>query len=112
MCKYVKKSIQSYLFHEEHCLTTCLKQSLTCNIIAIKQSFTLLPNNRSKASRQEFMTITSWNAVFYLSLSFLQHQTGISIVLPGKDKYVFSDRRQGKHAITTFDLYLWPWPWI
>jgi len=20
--------------------------------------------------------------------------------------------RQGTHAITTLDLYLWPWPWI
>jgi len=49
--------------------------------------------------------------IFYLSLSFLQHWTGISIVLPGKDKSVFSDMRQGKNAIRHLTLDKGTYKW-
>jgi len=34
----------------------CLKQSLTCNIVAIKHCYILFPKKKSKALRQEFLT--------------------------------------------------------
>jgi len=43
---------------------------------------------------------------FYLFIKFLQQRTEISIGLPGKDKYVFSDTRQGTHVITTMTWHL------